>query len=74
MNGGDNIIDNVSVTFTNSNTISVLSGSCYGNTAIGGYIGVVRYGGVIFRNMDGADCTGISDNANKDFTAVKSNN
>ncbi|MGN1423162.1 MAG: hypothetical protein ACI4XA_07290, partial [Oscillospiraceae bacterium] len=74
VNGGDNIIDKVSVTFANSDTISVLSGSCYGNTAIGGYIGVVRYGGVIFRNMDVIDCTGISDNANKDFSAVGTNN
>lgn len=52
VNGGDNIIDSVGITFTKAGTINIKSGSCYGNKAVGGYIGVVRYGGVIFRNMD----------------------
>ncbi|MGN0114808.1 MAG: beta strand repeat-containing protein, partial [Acutalibacteraceae bacterium] len=62
VNGGDNIIDNVSVTFAD-NTISkinVKSNSNYGNRAVGGYIGVVRYGGVFFRNMETADKSGIA--------------
>ena len=51
--GGDNIIDKVGVTITNEADIRVIrsNGSCYGNVAIGGYIGVLRYGSVIFRNM-----------------------
>ncbi|MGN1118894.1 MAG: hypothetical protein ACI4Q4_00955, partial [Oscillospiraceae bacterium] len=55
VNGGDNIIDNVNVSFDNAATINTSVGSCYGNKAVGGYIGVVRYGGVIFRNMDETD-------------------
>lgn len=73
VNGGDNIIDRVSVTFGQADTITVNSGNCWGNVAFGGYIGVLRYGGVIFRNMDGIDHTGISDNKNKDFSAAADN-
>lgn len=73
VNGGDNIIDKVSVQFEKSSTISVKDGSCYGNMAIGGYIGVLRYGGVYFRNMSGINHSGITDNSNNDFTAVESN-
>lgn len=69
VNGGDNIIDNVSVTFDFSSTISIRGGSNQGNKAIGGYIGVVRYGGVVFRNVDSsAKYAGITDNA--DFTVT----
>ncbi len=74
VNGGDNIIDKVSVTFEHADTITVSSGSSWGNVAVGGYIGVLRYGAVIFRNMDGIEHAGIVDNANMDFSATADNN
>lgn len=72
VNGGDNIIDNVSVNFidfedsegnsvNSASTININSGSNPGNKAVGGYIGVVRYGGVFFRNM--GNCPGITSNS-----------
>ena len=67
VNGGDNIIDNVSVEFTNAGTIDIKSGTNYGNKAVGGYIGVIRYGGVIFRNMDNASHSGITAGMNNIF-------
>lgn len=67
VNGGDNIIDNVSVEFTNAGTIDIKSGTNYGNKAVGGYIGVIRYGGVIFRNMDNASHSGITAGMNSIF-------
>ena len=67
VNGGDNIIDNVSVEFTNAGTIDIKSGTDYGNKAVGGYIGVIRYGGVIFRNMDNASHSGITAGMNNIF-------
>lgn len=67
VNGGDNIIDNVSVEFTNAGTIDIKSGTNYGNKAVGGYIGVIRYGGVIFRNMDNASHSGITADMNSIF-------
>ena len=67
VNGGDNIIDNVSVAFTNAGTIDIKSGTNYGNKAVGGYIGVIRYGGVIFRNMDNASHSGITSGMNSIF-------
>lgn len=67
VNGGDNIIDNVSVEFTNAGTIDIKSGTNYGNKAVGGYIGVIRYGGVIFRNMDNASHSGITADMNNIF-------
>lgn len=67
VNGGDNIIDNVSVEFTNAGTIDIKSGTDYGNKAVGGYIGVIRYGGVIFRNMDNASHLGITAGMNNIF-------
>ncbi len=54
--GGDNIIDNVGVQFGTNNKISV-SGTFSRLIPIGGYIGVVLNGGVIFRTM--------TDNPNK---------
>lgn len=56
--GGDNIIDNVNVSFTAGKKITT-SGNNAHLIAIGGYVGVVRYGAVIFRNM-GADSTGLT--------------
>ena len=67
VNGGDNIIDNVSVEFTNAGTIDIKSGTNYGNKAVGGYIGVIRYGAVIFRNMDNASHSGITAGMNNIF-------
>lgn len=67
VNGGDNIIDNVSAEFTNAGTIDIKSGTDYGNKAVGGYIGVIRYGGVIFRNMDNASHSGITAGMNNIF-------
>ena len=67
VNGGDNIIDNVSVEFTNAGTIDIKSGTDYGNKAVGGYIGVIRYGGVIFRNMVNASHLGITAGMNNIF-------
>lgn len=73
VNGGDNIIDNVGVTFEKSSTINIKKGSNYGNKAVGGYIGAVRYGGVIFRNMDKVPAenrVGITSDANSMFTSA----
>ena len=67
VNGGDNIIDNVSVEFTNAGTIDIKSGTNYGNKAVGGYIGVIRYGAVIFRNMVNASHSGITAGMNNIF-------
>ena len=47
--GGDNIIDNVSVTFANGGYIQVPSNNYL--HCVGGYVGVVVNGGLVFRNM-----------------------
>lgn len=49
--GGDNIIDNVSVSFSNTARIT-LTGSDAQLVPVGGYIGVIERGAVIFRGMD----------------------
>lgn len=49
--GGDNIIDNVSVQF--QNTTITLSEDAAQLIPVGGYVGVVEKGGVIFRGMEG---------------------
>ena len=67
--GGDNIIDKVSVNIVNSGEIYVSSGSYNGNIAIGGYIGVLRYGAVMFRNMEGINNSGITSSKKNSFTA-----
>lgn len=54
--GGDNIIDGVNVTF--QNTTITLSGTYAQLVPVGGYVGVIEKGGVIFRGMEGE--TGIS--------------
>lgn len=48
--GGDNIIDNVSMTYSSNNTAYVKIPSSY-LACVGGYVGVVVNGGLIFRNM-----------------------
>jgi len=55
--GGDNIIDGVTVSF--KNTRIQLSGNKAQLIPVGGYVGVVLYGGVIFRGMEGKT-SGIS--------------
>ena len=55
--GGDNIIDNVQVTFTNA-TFNITKGSAnnYERLApIGGYVGALVNGGLIFRNMSASN-------------------
>ena len=49
--GGDNIIDHVQVTFGNS--VITTKGKKAQYQPVGGYIGVVVNGGVIFKNMSG---------------------
>ncbi|MCR5541379.1 MAG: hypothetical protein K6F71_11280, partial [Ruminococcus sp.] len=51
--GGDNIIDNVSVSLgTESNNMNIaLTGNYAQLVPVGGYVGVVVNGGLIFRNM-----------------------
>lgn len=48
--GGDNIIDNVGVTFAEPTNPS--SGSWLHIVPVGGYVGVILNGGLFFRNMD----------------------
>jgi len=48
--GGDTIIDNSYVTYTN--TSITLSGASGTIVPVGGYVGVIVYGGLIFKNMD----------------------
>ena len=52
--GGDNIIDNVSVNFVDD--FKVREGNDYKAT-IGGYVGCVVNGGLIFRNVDDSNLT-----------------
>lgn len=59
--GGDNIIDNVGVTFGESASITFDNNStCVNLAPVGGYVGVVVSGGVIFRNMESATHTGLT--------------
>ena len=65
--GGDNIIDNVSVGFSDSATITV-GGNKPNLAAVGGYVGVITYGSLIFRNMSreeshASDIQGIPSNS-----------
>lgn len=53
--GGDNIIDNTYVTF-GSKTVT-LSGTSGTIVPVGGYVGVVVFGGLIFKNMDARKTT-----------------
>jgi hypothetical protein len=57
--GGDNIIDNSYVTYTSGKTVNL--SSTYGTLVpVGGYVGVIVYGGLIFKNMT-ATVSGGSD-------------
>ena len=55
--GGDNIIDGVSVSFTN--TTITCSGTYDKLVPVGGYVGVIEKGGVYFRGMDGKQAEDI---------------
>lgn len=76
--GGDNIIDDVFVTFTSNGSITMGS-SNYAITPVGGYVGVVINGGVIFRgyedNRGSANIAGLATDtsADKNYTNVKAN-
>lgn len=63
--GGDNIIDNVQVTFGDS--VVRTKGKKAQYQAVGAYVGAIVNGGVIFKNM-AADTQGLSD---ANVTAVK---
>lgn len=54
--GGDNIIDNSYVTFESGRTIT-LSGSNGTIVPVGGYVGVVVFGALVFKNMDARKTT-----------------
>ncbi|SDA29496.1 hypothetical protein SAMN02910447_03060 [Ruminococcus sp. YE71] len=65
--GGDNIIDNTQVTFGTSVKINAM-GKKAQFQPIGGYVGVVVNGGVIFRNMTTGNISGIT---SSNVSAVK---
>jgi len=52
--GGDNIIDNSYVTYTSGKTVNI-SGTYGTLVPVGGYVGVIVYGGLIFKNMTAKD-------------------
>ena len=60
--GGDTFIDNVQVTFENATfSVTATNSSYYPTlTPIGGYVGVLVNGGLIFRNMTGSN-VGLTD-------------
>ena len=58
--GGDNIIDNVSVTFGAGVQITFTSNKYNRLAPVGGYIGVLLNGALIFRNMSNANHTGLT--------------
>lgn len=74
--GGDNIIDDVFVTFTDNGAITMPS-SNYQISPVGGYIGVVINGGVIFRgyedNRGASNIVGLATDSttDKNYTNVK---
>lgn len=55
--GGDNIIDNVSVSYASGTTIKLYGDDYTQIIPIGGYVGVVENGGLFFRNMEKKSCT-----------------
>lgn len=65
--GGDNIIDNSYVTFENGKKI-ILSGTSGTIVPVGGYVGVVVFGGLIFKNMDARKTTLDSTKLNVIYT------
>jgi len=59
--GGDNIIDNVQVDLSNAKFY--LNGNNSQNIPVGGYVGVVIDGGLVFRRMPSSGISGLTDNA-----------
>ncbi|SEF92070.1 hypothetical protein SAMN04487934_10534 [Eubacterium ruminantium] len=72
VNGGDNIIDAVTVAF--SNTTIELKGTYAQLIPVGGYVGAVVNGGVYFRNMESlsSGTEGISKNSSMVQSSVRS--
>lgn len=56
--GGDNIIDNVYVEFSENASLTV-SGTAAQVIPVGGYVGVILNGGLFFRNMTDGTITGL---------------
>lgn len=65
--GGDNIIDNSYVTFANGKKVT-LSGNNGTIVPVGGYVGVVVFGGLIFKNIDARKTTVSSTGLNVVYT------
>lgn len=65
--GGDNIIDNSYVTFANGKKVT-LAGNNGTIVPVGGYVGVVVFGGLIFKNMDARKTTVSSTGLNVVYT------
>lgn len=72
--GGDNIIDKVSVTY-NSNGYIQVEGSNHYLYCVGGYVGAIVNGGLIFRNMStmGAFKVNTESSASNNFAASTDN-
>uniref|UniRef100_UPI002582665D beta strand repeat-containing protein n=1 Tax=Eubacterium sp. TaxID=142586 RepID=UPI002582665D len=70
--GGDNIIDNSYVTFENGSKIT-LNGNNGTIVPVGGYVGVVVFGGLIFKNMDARKTTAESTRLNVIYTGKNEN-
>lgn len=77
INGGDNIIDHVEVTYGSS--VITVKGDKAQDVTVGGYVGVVINGGLIFKNMSG-NISGLATNnvkanvSNTDITGILASN
>lgn len=58
--GGDNIIDNVSVSLAEGDCFKIYSGDNDYKSTVGGYVGCVVNGGLIFRNVDDDSLTNFT--------------
>ncbi|EGC02415.1 hypothetical protein CUS_6007, partial [Ruminococcus albus 8] len=70
--GGDNIIDNSYVKFANGKKVT-LTGTNGTIVPVGGYVGVVVFGGLIFKNMDARNTTVSSTGLNVIYTGKNEN-
>ena len=69
--GGDNIIDNVSMTYSNNGFIKTQNSHLM---CVGGYVGVIVNGGLVFRNMTSSSFTNKSSfKVNKDGASTAAN-
>ena len=72
--GGDNIIDGVKVTYENEGYIQV-SGSSHYLYCVGGYVGAIVNGGLVFRNMSADSFTNKSSfKVNTSLSSAKTTN